>query len=136
MFDDYGLPDHVDRVNAETASMFVSMRYSGEALPGILGIPNRDINMRVAWEEFDKLAYSTIFKEAGGDIDVLYDPNVRVRVIQRVRQKLPLMYFLRVLSEKSILRTIENQGSTIYFIPDAYKDEINAMLKASSTAPR
>lgn len=136
MFDDNGLPQHVDRINSETANMFSSLRGQRESMARALGIPFEKIDMKIAWRVFDGVAFNTIFKECGGDQEALYDPYVRARVMTATMQKWAILYFLEVCQQRGTLATVETQGSTIYFVPDRHKPSIKTLLTASSTPAR
>lgn len=136
MFDDNGVPLHVERINTECANMFASIRQNPDRMAHMFGIPYRQIDLKLAWRIFDVLAYDVMFKETGGDFEALYDPMTRSRVLTSVMQRWPLLYYLELLSERGVMRTVEHQGTTTFFVAERYKPLIKTSLMASETSPR
>lgn len=139
-------PEHIDRVNNETRNIFSQLRTEKmkilEIFRGIQGPISEEhkkwyfdntIDIALAWTEFDKIAYQAIFKETKGDLEILYDPYVRNRILSKIYAVWPIIYYAKQLEKNGIMESIDVDGGQVYFFKSDYKQSINTMSTASST---
>lgn len=138
-------PEHIDRVNNETRNLFSQLRTEKmkilEIFRGLQGPLSEEhkkwyfdntIDISLAWEEFDKLAYQAIFQETKGDLEFLYDPYVRNRILSRIFNVWPIVYYVKQLEKSGIMEAIDLDGGQVYFFKPDYKQSINTLSTASS----
>lgn len=137
-WDDNLVPLHIEKVNSEARNIFSHLRgVEGRPLESqlarILGVPYERIDFNIAWDEADALSYNAVFAETGGDMESLYEPGTRSRIMSRISYYLPIRYFTRKLVQGGIMDVIENRGDMTYYIKEIYRDSVNTLSKDSST---
>jgi hypothetical protein len=138
-------PEHIERVNNESYTIFQHLRTDKtkmlELFRGIrTQLPDDarkahfdTIDIRIAWEEFDKLIYNSIFKETHGDMELLYDPMTRGRILSRVYNRWPIIYYVKLLNKLGAMDAIDLGSETIYVFKAPYKDSVNTISTPSPT---
>ncbi len=144
-FNDDIPPEHIERVENETKSLFSHLRTEKtkmlEIFKGIrTPLPDDTrravfdtIDLGIAWAEFDALSYNAFFKETGGDMETLHDPMTRNRILSRIYSRWPLLYHIKLLHKHGIMDTLEFEGEQLYFFRKDYKESIKTVSTASST---
>ncbi|MFS8160064.1 MAG: hypothetical protein ACMG6E_07605 [Candidatus Roizmanbacteria bacterium] len=142
LFDDELPLAHVERANHESRNIFSNLRTDKVRMLQAFGIPFdppdiaaawSEIDLSLAWSEFDLLSYETMFKETGGDLEMLYDPSTRSRILSKILSKWPINYYMKRLTSVGIMNAVDLGEDTLYFFKDAHKDSINTLSKASDT---
>lgn len=132
-YDDFQEPPiHVDRVNTEIVGMFKYIGYDRPRMESLFQTSFDAIDLGLAWTEFDKIAYDTMFKETNGDLEFLYDPVTRGRIQAKILSRWPLSYYIKLLTSAGIMNVVDSQGSDLYFFKESYKPSINSLVNAES----
>jgi len=145
LFQDDIPPEHIERVNNETISLFQHLRTDKtKMLEMFQGIRSpltdelrieafKTIDLAIAWKEFDTISYASMFKETGGDMETLQDPMVRSRILSRIYSRWPIVYYIKLLEKHGIMESLDMNGETIYFFKRGYKESIKTISNPSST---
>jgi hypothetical protein len=137
-------PMHIDRVNTESRGIFSWLRTDKESMLKAFDISYRNteadikqqfkqIDLDLAWLVFDELSYSEIFKETSGDPELLYDQSTRKRIMTRIMDKWPIIYYLRLLQRNGIMDSVQAVSGEVFFIREAYKPSVNTIFTPDST---
>lgn len=142
LFDDAIPLSHIERIDYESRNIFSHLRTDKVKVLNAFGIPFdppdiavawATIDLSLAWAEFDLLSYETMFKETGCDLEMLYDPSTRGRILSKILTKWPISYYMKKLSSVGIMNEVDLGDNTIYFFKDGYKHSINTLSNASDT---
>lgn len=124
---DNSQPPHIERANSESRRMFSSLRGNEQLMWEIIGSED-SLDLAIAWEEFDRIAYQQIFAETGGDSELLFDHNARGRIFDRVRRLWPTHYFMKYFVAQGIMDVVNVKGVDTYFFKERYKQPIRDLL--------
>ncbi len=121
MFEDYDIPDHIARVNSEVRTIFGHLRGERERMAKAFMLPFESIDLTVAWAVFDPMAYQIIFKETGGDSDLLIEQTTRSRILNRICRQWPVLYYAQMLTNIGIMGTLDVGSDQHYYFTEDYK---------------
>lgn len=124
-------PAHIGLVESESRTLFGHLRGEERKMEKAFGLPFKDIDLGVAWAEFDLISYDTMFRETNGDTELLYEPIVRSRILNKIMQRWPIRYYLKVFEQSGIMQSFDIDTGTVYAFTQAYKDSRKAMSTAS-----
>lgn len=130
-FFDNDVPSHIARVDSESARMFASIRGDKDLLFELIGKEN-EIDLVLAWNEFDRIAYTETFKQTGCDMEAFnLDPSVRNRIYTKVKPLWQINYFMKLFVKRGIADVVDVKGTDVYFFKSEYKDKIREVLRGS-----
>lgn len=132
IFEDTSVPDHIQEANSLARLEFGRLRHEEERMARNLGLPFKDIDLAIAWQQFDAIYYGEYFKRITNSEDVA-DETIRGKIITATLNKLAILYHLEVLRIKGIMDIITNKGETVYLFKPAYKPSIKVLSKAWET---
>lgn len=130
-------PIHIERAEVEIREMFTYFRGVNDVeISRYLGLHPTRIDIELAWEEFNALAFRALFTESSGDAESMADPIIRKRIMSRIRHEFIWRYYTSLLANKGILDSIEVEGTTTFFFRGTYKESINILFSEASAAVR
>lgn len=101
-----------------------------------LGIHPQKIDIELAWEEFNALAFRALFSESSGDAESMADPIIRRRIMSRIRHEFIWRYYTSLLVNKGLLDFVDTDGTRTFFFRGAQRDSVNILFTEASAAVR
>lgn len=93
-----------------------------------------DIDLDLAWETFDKIAYKVIFQNSLGDAEGLLDHAIRENIWADIMAEWPETYYMELYVKAGIAYKFEDEdGETVYGLKERHSEELSRLLTAKST---
>jgi hypothetical protein len=127
-------PRHVERANDFTRRIFDWMVNDRYNMMKSLDVQQwQDIDLDLAWETFDPIAYKIVFEHCMADSSELTDPLINDNIWQDIMVEWPETYYMELYVKAGIAYKFEEDGEIVYGLKERHSEELSRLLTASST---
>lgn len=128
-------PRHVERANNYSRRMFDWMVKDQYTLMKSLDVQRWvDVDLELAWETFDPIAYKMVFENSLGDAEELSSGLVSDNIWEDIMAEWPEVYYMELYVKAGIAYRFEDEnGDIIYGLKERHSEELSRLLTAKST---
>lgn len=128
-------PRHVARANEHSRRVFDYMVKDQYTMMKSLDVQKwTDIDLDLAWETFDPIAYRVVFENCSGDADDLAHPVTSENIWADIMAEWPETYYMELYVKAGIAYKFEDKnGDIVYGLKERHSEELSRLLTATST---
>lgn len=127
---------HVTVANNHTRKLFDWLLKNRTTMEKAFDLPMESIDLDLAFQTFDPLAYNAAFAATEGDVTLLNSPYMADTILEQVMEEWPERYFLEHCVKRGLSYKFDTaDGGAVYVIKEDHKEEVKTMLKASAINP-
>jgi hypothetical protein len=127
-------PRHVDRADDHVRRMFDWMLRERFSIMKALDVPRwEDIDLELAKETFEPLAFKAVFNNCLGESQDLVDETITQNIWSDVMDEWPEIYYMELYVKAGIAFKFEDETGTVYGLKERHSEELSRLLTANST---